>query len=53
MEQEKPSTPEKQLLKIIEDPKTKDLSSRGIKYKGRSLFSFAGFRGRFSFLKKR
>jgi len=53
MEQERPSTPEKQLLKLIEDPKTKEFSSKGIKYRGRSLFSFAAFRGRFSFFKEK
>ena len=50
MEQERPSTPEKQLLNLIEDPKEQDLSQKKIKRSSFSLFSFAALRGRFSFL---
>lgn len=50
MEQERPSTPEKQLLNLIEDPKEQNLSQKKIKRSSFSLFSFAALRGRFSFL---
>lgn len=50
MAQERPSTPEKQLLNLIEDPKGQDLNQKKIKRKSFSLFSFAALRGRFSFL---
>ena len=50
MAQERPSTPEKQLLNLIEDPKEQDLSQKKIKRSSFSLFSLAALRGRFSFL---
>jgi len=50
MAQERPSTPEKQLLNLIEDPKGQDLNQKKIKRSSFSLFSFAALRGRFSFL---
>ena len=50
MAQERPSTPEKQLLNLIEDPKEQDLSQKKIKRGSFSLFSLAALRGRFSFL---
>lgn len=53
MAQERPSTPEKQLLKLIEDPKLKPVSfnSLAIKHQGLSLFSFGAWAGRISFFK--
>lgn len=51
MAEERSTTPEKQLLKLIEDPKAQTLSSKGIKHKGLSLFSLAALRGRISFFK--
>ena len=53
MAEERLTTPEKQLLKLIEDPKNGSFSSRGIKQKGRILFSVAALKGRLSFLKER
>lgn len=50
MAQERPSTPEKQLLDLIEDPKEQDLNQKKIKRGSFSLFSFAALKGRFSFL---
>jgi len=52
MEQERPSTPEKQLLNLIEDPKEQDLSQKKIKRGSFSLFSFSALRGRLSFFLK-
>lgn len=49
MVQERPSTPEKQLLKLIEDPGSRDLSHTKIKRASSSLFSLAALRGRLSF----
>lgn len=53
MAQERPFTPEKQLLKLIEDPKLKPASfnSLAIKHEGLSLFSFSAWIGRISFFK--
>lgn len=53
MAQERPFTPEKQLLKLIEDPKLKPASfnSLAIKHQGLSLFSFGAWIGRVSFFK--
>jgi hypothetical protein len=53
MAEERSNTPEKQLLKLIEDPKAQDIASRGIKYKGRSFFSLLALKGRFSFFKEK
>jgi hypothetical protein len=46
-------TPEKQLLKLIEDSKTKNvtLQAHAIKHRSMSLFSFGAWIGRFSFLR--
>ncbi|MFH1867909.1 MAG: hypothetical protein ABH843_02960 [Candidatus Omnitrophota bacterium] len=53
MAQERPDTPEKQLLKLIEDPKSKTASkAQAVKRKGISLFSPGAWLGRTSFLKK-
>lgn len=53
MAQERPFTPEKQLLKLIEDPKLKpdSFNSLAIKHQGMSWFSPSAWLGRFSFLK--
>ncbi|MDD5466031.1 MAG: hypothetical protein PHP73_06825 [Candidatus Omnitrophica bacterium] len=53
MAQERPFTPEKQLLRLIEDPKLKPVSfnSMAIKHQGLSLFSFSAWIGRISFFK--
>lgn len=52
MAQERPLTPEKQLLKLIEDPTSKGTSyAQAIKHQGLSLFSFSAWIGRLSFLK--
>ena len=53
MAQERPTTPEKQLLELIEDPKTQGFGSRGIKHKGGSLFSLVALKGRLSFFRER
>ncbi len=50
MAEERPTTPEKQLLDLIEDPKEQDLSQKKIKRGSLGLFSFAAFKGRLSFL---
>ncbi len=53
MAQERPLTPEKQLLKLIEDPKLKPtaFSTLAIKHQGLSLISFSAWMGRVYFLK--
>ena len=53
MAQERPDTPEKQLLKIIENPKSKGVHKDRIKRKGINLFSLGALKGRFSFLRDR
>ncbi len=55
MAQERPATPEKQLLKLIEETNTKDVrvQSRALKRRGLSLLSPGAWLGRFSFLKDR
>lgn len=50
MAQERPSTPEKQLLDLIENPKKQDLSQKKIKRTSLTFLSFAALRGRLSFL---
>jgi hypothetical protein len=50
MAQERPTTPEKQLLDLIEDPKERDLSQKKIKRSSFSLVSLAALKGRLSFL---
>jgi hypothetical protein len=52
MAQERPTTPEKQLLNLIEDPKEKDLSQKKIKRKTFNLVSFAALRARISFFQE-
>lgn len=49
MAQERPTTPEKQLLDLIEDPKEQDVSQKKIKRRSFNLFSFSALRGRLSF----
>lgn len=49
MAEERPTTPEKQLLDLIEDPKGQGVSRKKIKNKSFSLFSFSALRGRLSF----
>ncbi len=54
MAPERPLSPEKQLLKLIEDPKAKSaiaFEASTVKYN--SLFSFGAWLGRFSFFKER
>lgn len=51
---EKPLTPEKQLLKLIEKPASRNsLQAAAIKYHGLSLFSLGALKGRLVFLKNR
>jgi hypothetical protein len=50
MAQERPTTPEKQLLDLIEDPKEQGVAPKKIKRRSFNLFSFSAFRGRLSFL---
>lgn len=52
MAQERPTTPEKQLLNLIEDPKEKGLSQKKIKRKTFNLVSFTALRARFSFFRE-
>ena len=54
MAQERPLTPEKQLLKIIEDPKTNEaiVKAQAIRRQGLSLFSYGAWLGRLSFFKE-
>jgi len=53
MAQERFTTPEKQLLKLIEDQKSKDVKVQvhAVKHQGLSFLSFAAWQGRISFLK--
>jgi len=54
MPQEKPLTPEKQLLNLIEKPLDKgSLRAAAVKYQGSSIFSLGALRGRFAFFKKK
>lgn len=49
-----PSTPEKQLLNLIEKPMSRgSLNAAAIKYHGLSWLSMGGLRGRFAFLKNK
>ncbi|MBI4430418.1 MAG: hypothetical protein HY587_01730 [Candidatus Omnitrophica bacterium] len=50
-ENEPPLTPEKQLLKLIENPKQDALRAESKKREGRNWFSAAALKGRFSFWK--
>lgn len=56
MDKARPVTPEKQLLKLIEEPRTKNslaLDAGAIKHHSLSLFSFGAWLGRISFSKDR
>ncbi|MCM8781114.1 MAG: hypothetical protein NC908_04250 [Candidatus Omnitrophica bacterium] len=56
MAQERPITPEKQLLRLIEEQKGKSASTveaQAIRYQSLSLFSFGAWLGRLSFLKNK
>ena len=53
MAQERPTTPEKQLLDLIEDPKEQDVSQKKIKQRSFHLLSFSALRGRLSFFLER
>ncbi len=46
-------TPEKQLLKLIEDPNTENLLKAKGSYRAKSFFSFDFFKGGFNLLKKK
>jgi len=51
---EKPTTPEKQLLKLIEKPQDKgSLRKAAVKYQGLSMFSLGALKGRLLFFKKK
>jgi hypothetical protein len=50
MAQDRPTTPEKQLLDLIEDPKEQDVKQKKIRRRSFNLFSFSALRGRLSFL---
>lgn len=45
MAEDRPVTPEKQLLKLIEDPKAASGQKRPMQTRGRSSFSFSGLKG--------
>jgi hypothetical protein len=54
MAEERPSTPEKQLLKLIEEPKSKDskvIQSAAKRHRGLSFFSPGAWLGRIAFFK--
>lgn len=55
MAQERPLTPEKQLLKLIEEPKAgiAGVGTHAIRHYSFSFFSFSAWIGRFSFFKSR
>lgn len=54
MSPERPATPEKQLLNLIEKPMPRNsLNVAAIKYHGLSWLSMGGLRGRFAFLRNR
>ena len=56
MAQERSATPEKQLLKLIEDPQEKHgtaVDVQAVKHQRRSLFSLNAWSGRFSFFRSR
>lgn len=53
MAQEGPSTPERELLKLIEEPTTKGIQTAKFKHNVFSLFSPATLKARISFLKER
>lgn len=49
MAQERPTTPEKQLLDLIEDPKEQALNKKKIRRSSSGLLSLSAIKGRFSF----
>ncbi len=51
MAENEPLTPEKQLLKLIENPKQEVLAVEGTKREGKKWVSFSAFKGRFAFWK--
>lgn len=51
MAENEPLTPEKQLLKLIENPKQEVLAVEGTKREGKKWLSFSAFRGRLAFWK--
>jgi hypothetical protein len=51
MAENEPITPEKQLLKLIENPKGKSLQVEAAKREGKKWFSLSALRGKFSFWK--
>jgi hypothetical protein len=54
MSPQRPATPEKQLLNLIEEPKSRSsLQAAVIKRHGLSIFSFGAFKGRFAFFRER
>lgn len=54
MAEKKEVTPEKQLLNLIEEPKSMgSLQTAAIKYQGSSIFSPAALKGRFRFIRNR
>jgi len=53
MVSERESTPEKQLLDLIEKPKPGNIHQAATRRKGFSIFSFGALKGRFSFFKKK
>jgi hypothetical protein len=54
MSQDRPVTPEKQLLNLIEKPMAKSsLSAAAIKHRSMSVFSLDALKGRFAFFKNR
>ncbi|MBN1870577.1 MAG: hypothetical protein JW847_08390 [Candidatus Omnitrophica bacterium] len=52
MAQERPTTPEKQLLDLIEDPKQQGVAQKKTKRKSFNLLSLSAFRGRVSFIRE-
>ena len=51
MAENEPITPEKQLLKLIENPSRQNLNLENAKRQGKKWFSLGTFKGRFGFLK--
>ena len=50
---DKPPTPERQLLKLIEEPQARgSIQAAAVKHQGLSLFSFGAWSGRLSFFKR-
>lgn len=51
MAENEPLSPEKQLLKLIENPKQEQIKLEGTKREGKKLFSLGALKGRFAFWK--